>query len=822
MAKIKTREKLKGIKTLDRTAMAGQHTKDAYVRTIDRASQLTEDHQDSGTNYAQNQVQYAAGDAAYAAAAGARLAVNKTKQAIRERKEIKTAEQYHAAPRPYYEAPDSPNTIRGTSPLDRMAGSYQQTPTTSAYLSGQTPRQRRPVRPANLQYTMAQYRAREEAYRNGILEMPDPDVPEAELPTYRSPRVRPVATDSRATPSDVESSASTVERGRQLAVSKARQSAAERQKIRQREQYSPKTRDRQLHTKDSSPREPNLPDGRANYPQATGKIEKKANASRARKVRSRTGNASSESMAHRASARQNRTMPSHRERIKLFRRRQTDRRSIRTREDTVLRRNVYSPAYRNTPLPKSTFSAHTAAQPVESASEAGSRLKHVRAAEKTIKSKAKSAGKNAFKTPSRSIKSTGRSIKTAEHTSNAVVKTAQQSAAATKKAAIASAKAAKKAATMAKYAAEKAAQAAKAAAKATAKAIKAIIAALEELIAAIVAGGWAAAVIVIVVCLLGLIVASCFGIFFSGEDTGTGMTMNQVIREINGEYQARIEEIKADNPHDELVISGSRAIWKEVLAVYAVKTTSDPNNPMEVASMTEEKKELLRDIFWSMTVIDYHTETVVTTEEVEAEDEDGNPVTEEVEVQTVYLYITTNGKTADEMAAEYGFDEKQTDQLHELLSTEYDSLWTAVLYGIGSSDEEIVNVALSQLGNVGGQPYWSWYGFGSRVAWCACFVSWCADQCGYIEAGIIPKFSVCDDGIYWFQNRGQWAGNDVEPSPGWIIFFDWDLDGYSDHVGIVEYCEGGYVHTVEGNTSGDVCKQNVYAVGESDVMGVNG
>ena len=134
----------------------------------------------------------------------------------------------------------------------------------------------------------------------------------------------------------------------------------------------------------------------------------------------------------------------------------------------------------------------------------------------------------------------------------------------------------------------------------------------------------------------------------------------------------------------------------------------------------------------------------------------------------------------------------------------------------------IVEVARSQIGNVGGEPYWSWYGFTERVEWCACFVSWCADRCGYIDAGIIPKFSGCLDGVQWFKNRGQWIGNSFEPSPGMIIFFDWDdedgQDGSADHVGIVEKVENGRVYTIEGNTS-DSCCQRSYPVGYYQILG---
>ena len=138
--------------------------------------------------------------------------------------------------------------------------------------------------------------------------------------------------------------------------------------------------------------------------------------------------------------------------------------------------------------------------------------------------------------------------------------------------------------------------------------------------------------------------------------------------------------------------------------------------------------------------------------------------------------------------------------------------------GIGSGD--IVEVAESQLGNAGGEPYWSWYGFNSRVAWCACFVSWCADQCGYIRAGVIPKFSYCPTGVNWFQNQGLWqpGGGSYVPKQGDIIFFDWEGDGTSDHVGIVNNCDGSTVFTVEGN-SGDQCRNRTYSLYSGVIIG---
>lgn len=138
-------------------------------------------------------------------------------------------------------------------------------------------------------------------------------------------------------------------------------------------------------------------------------------------------------------------------------------------------------------------------------------------------------------------------------------------------------------------------------------------------------------------------------------------------------------------------------------------------------------------------------------------------------------------------------------------------------------NSQIVTVAKAQIGNEGGQKFWSWYGFDGRVEWCACFVSWCADQSGLISSGAVPKFALCSDGVSWFKSRQHWQGNSAAPAPGSIIFFDWpdsggNRDGISDHVGIVEKCENGIVYTIEGN-SGDRCKQNSYPVGYASILG---
>ena len=477
-----------------------------------------------------------------------------------------------------------------------------------------------------------------------------------------------------------------------------------------------------------------------------------------------------------------------------------------------------------TPRSRGRQAADAVSEPAKAVRQERGAIRTLERGEKTIKTvdRSRKTIKQASSTAKGTVKTTSKSIKTAEKTAKASIKTSQQAAKAAQRTAQATARAAMVAARAARAAAIATAHAIKVAAKATAAAVKAIIAATKALIAAIVAGGWVVVLIIVVICLIGLLIASCFGIFFSGEDSDTGQTMQTAVQEINADYQENLDEIKASHSYDVLEMSGSRAVWKEVLAVYAVKTTTDPDNAQEVATMDDEKLELLKDIFWQMNEISSSTSTQTETVIETSDDGNGNIVETEVTVTRTYLYITVSHKTAEEMADQFGFNEDQREQMAELLADENNSLWSQVLYGITGGDGEIVTVALSQVGNVGGEPYWSWYGFGSRVEWCACFVSWCANECGYIEAGVIPKFAACaSQGVPWFQERGLWQDNSYEPRPGDIIFFDWDdggQDGSSDHVGIVEKVENGRVYTVEGN-SGDSVRQNSYPVGYYEIYG---
>lgn len=292
-----------------------------------------------------------------------------------------------------------------------------------------------------------------------------------------------------------------------------------------------------------------------------------------------------------------------------------------------------------------------------------------------------------IKQSAKTIKATGKgAAKTTQKSVKTAIKTTQQAAQATQK----TAQAAAKTAQASKVAAKAAIQAAKIAVKVTIATVKTIIAATKALISAIVAGGWVAVVIILVICLIGLLVGSVFGIFFSGGDSGNGYTMPMAITEINTEYSNEIAEIRSSNTHDEVVMSGSRANWKEILAVYAVKINTDPDNAQDVATMDESKKEILKTIFWDMHIISHRTENKEVTEITVTDDGNGNLIEAEQTVTKAILYITVSGKNATEMAEQYGFTVRQRAQLSELLSDEYAGLWSALMYGIHEGSEDIV------------------------------------------------------------------------------------------------------------------------------------
>ena len=456
-------------------------------------------------------------------------------------------------------------------------------------------------------------------------------------------------------------------------------------------------------------------------------------------------------------------------------------------------------------------------------------IRTAQTAERSIKQTAKSTGKATVKTASHSAKTAQRTVKTAEQTSKAAIKTTKTVAETAPKAAEATAKAAKAAAIAAKKTAIAVGKAVVAVAKVVAKAAvavgKAVATGFSALAAVLGTGGAIAVVVIAVLCGIAAALGSAFGVFFSSEE-GTGKSMESVVREINSEYNERLSLIKEVNTYDEVEMSGSSAVWREVIAYYAVQTSMAEENGQEVVTMDEEKEELLRDIFWEMNTISSEVKKETKTVIEEVVGDDGEVTEVEVEKEVTTLYIKVSHLTADQMAEKHGLSNDQIKTMHQLLSDEYRSEWASVLYGIKSGETAIIGVAASQIGNEGGEPYWSHFGFTSRIPWCACFVTWCGNECGYIENGVMPNAIGCVVSMNWYKERGQWIDGNEEPIPGMIIFYDWDdpdgefgpQDGKPDHTGIVEKVIDGVVWTIEGN-SGDSCRRNQHPVGEYVIMG---
>ena len=235
----------------------------------------------------------------------------------------------------------------------------------------------------------------------------------------------------------------------------------------------------------------------------------------------------------------------------------------------------------------------------------------------------------------------------------------------------------------AKQSAKGAKKGAKKAAKATKRAIKAMIESTKALVNAIIAGGWVSVVIIILICLVAALCSSFYGIFFSSETSQSGMNITSVIQQINNEFDDKIDEIKSSGSFDGVEIIGSRSNWKDVLSIYAVKTTTDENNPMEVATVDENKKAILSSIFWDMNNISKSVETRTETVTKESTDEQGNKIETTEQVEKKYLVITLTGKTAEDMSVSYSFNDTQKKYLAELMSDKNNKLWASLIYNIG-------------------------------------------------------------------------------------------------------------------------------------------
>ena len=308
----------------------------------------------------------------------------------------------------------------------------------------------------------------------------------------------------------------------------------------------------------------------------------------------------------------------------------------------------------------------------------------------TVAKSVKGKPQKAVKTASRSVKGVqqgAKGIKTAQHSA----KTAQQAAKAAQKAAQATAKAARAAA---QTAAKAAVTGAKAAVKATATAIKAAAAAIKGLVAAIAAGGWVAVVIILLICLIALIVGSCFGLFFGSDSTGTGTSVTQAVSALNGEYLSHIQEIEDSNPHDRQEITSNDGVlsinWEDVLAVFSAKVTGAENGA-QVASLDDAQVQQLRDIMWEMNTVSSSTHTESHEVEVTEVDEDGKETTHTETVTETILEITITHKTPEEIARQYSFNPRQNEYLALMSEPENQSLWAELLGGYTSGGGQIVN-----------------------------------------------------------------------------------------------------------------------------------
>ena len=435
-----------------------------------------------------------------------------------------------------------------------------------------------------------------------------------------------------------------------------------------------------------------------------------------------------------------------------------------------------------------------------------------------IKQTVKSAEKITIKVPERTIKMAGCTVKTVEHMGGTAIKSTQAAAEAAQKTAVIAAQSAHRS----RVAARAVAAAAKKTAEYTARAAKAIAQAMQEMISLVAAGGGTVLILVIV------LVVMCFAGMMLASDEND-MEILPVSEEVKA-YEPIIQKYAKEQGIPDYML-----LIEAVMMQESGGRGTDPMQCSECGFNTRypHAPGSITDPEYSINVGIQNLADCLQIAECESP----------VDMDAIKLalqgynygqgYITwamnKYGEYTKANAIEFSL--KTAEQLGWASYGDMDYVPHVLrYYPLGQifydpdNTQLIVEVAASQLGNVGGEPYWSWYGFTEHVEWCACFVSWCANQCGYIDAGIIPKFSGCEWGVSWFKQQGAWAGRNITPTPGMIIFFDWKdeegggLDGKADHVGIVEKVENGRVYTIEGN-SADSCQERNYPVGNYQIMG---
>ena len=446
----------------------------------------------------------------------------------------------------------------------------------------------------------------------------------------------------------------------------------------------------------------------------------------------------------------------------------------------------------------------------DASSVASQSIKTAENSGKTILQGAGDAGKT--------IKTAAYTINTAEQTGSAAIKTTEVAFRMGQKNAIESAKTIQRI----RAAAKTAASSAKAMAAATAKAVRAIIAAAQELTTAFIAGGGTVLVLVVVM------IVMCFtGMMLANDEDDTEIL--PISEEVMA-YEPIIQQYAREHGIGDYVLL--------IQAVMMQESGGRGNDPMQCSecnfnTLYPHVPGGITDPEYSINVGIQNLADCLQIAQCES------PMDMDAVKLALQGYNYGQGYITWAMN-KYG-EYSKANAIEFSMTTAEQYGWNSYgdmdyvphvlrYYPLGQifydpdTSTLIVEVARSQIGNVGGEPYWSWYGFTERVDWCACFVSWCANQCGYIEAGIIPKFSGCEWGVYWFRQHNQWAGRNITPTPGMIIFFDWEdgegggLDGSADHVGIVERVENGRVYTIEGNTT-DSCLERSYPLGHFEILG---
>ena len=410
------------------------------------------------------------------------------------------------------------------------------------------------------------------------------------------------------------------------------------------------------------------------------------------------------------------------------------------------------------------------------------------------------------------IKTSGKAVKTAEQTARTSIKTSEQTANASVQAMHYSMKKAEKAVQTARQTARDTTIAVKKTAKAVTHAIKALMEATKALLSGLTAGGWIAVVILIIVIL--------FGGFLCMTGGDNSSTVSSVSAEVEA-YEPLIRQYANQYGIGEYV-----ELIKAIMMQESGGRGLDPMQCSEGSFNTKYPRQPngITDPEYSITCgvqeIKSCLERAGVKNSLDMENiklalqsyNYGNGYLEWAKARGGYT-LANAAEFSDMMAQRMGWSSYGAKQYvpHVLQYYTFGRIPT----GIGN--QAIVQVATSQEGK-GGTTYWSWYGFGGRVEWCACFVSWCADQSGYIQSGVIPKFSLCSDGVKWFESKGRFRDGSYTPVAGDIIFFDWGYNGTIDHVGFVESGSGGTVNTIEGN-SGDKVARRSYSIGSSNIYG---